>query len=1301
MERLRRRWWTVAVTTAASLVVLGALLTGGFQLVMMMVPGYRADIANYVSRVAGQAVEIGGVGLGWSGLAPRLDLTDITLYGEDGHTPALSAGRLRLGFGPLRLMQGDTTPTRIELSGLQLFARIDAEGQFSLRGLDTGGGPSSVAQDWLRHLGRFHRVSLRQCDLVLADARLRGPDRRFRLTEAEIVFEDGRGSAQAEIELPRAIGSRVLASAAIVGDLSQPATWNGEWSAIVEGLTGIPWLDAYLGRDAELGVRGGELSMQGELREGAMGPAQLALRADALVGRRNGRETQLSEVEVRARLVREGMRWTLDVDRLAMLGPGGRWPQTGLRIVGTSNPAGDRSIDLSVPYLSLTDLAPWLDLIGNEGLHARLEPVQGMAGVVRGLVMRWQSSQADSSRFSLRADLDDVALAQQGDRPGIEGLSGELSTTERSGRLRLREQPATVRVSRIIGSPVEFQQLSGELGWERTAEGWQLRVPQFGWALAGSQGQGQLDLFFPLEAGTSPRIRLDARFSAASALPLKPFMPLFWAANFRDWLGTAIVAGRAPSGHLRIEGPLADFPFVEKPGLFALDLDVADARFAYAPDWPEGEKLAARLEFRGRSLMIRGSQGWVSGNRLEGFEARIENFAEPLLTVTGEAQGDAARFYDFLRASPLATTLSGLLERTRAQGEAAVRFDLSVPLRAPKDTQVRGTARLNAVQLDVLNVPEPVRAITGELHFDNQGARAEGLQARMYDTPLTTSLSSEADRVHVVRAAFEFTPDAAGSGLSALVPSFLRGKMNGRSQWTARLALNGPRGGVVELASDLQGLALRLPLPMQKSADAIWPTRLELGRGERVPLRLGLEIAERAGMDLVFDSNGETGLSLRRGQVRVGVGQPPLAENDGLFVTGTVEDLAPLLWVEAVKSETPVSGPGTGAALPLSVDVNVGHLWMGGQSVQGVRLQHLPAAGGWLTRLSGNGAQGELGFQNSIDGGRLTGRFRHLNLAYRGLSGQDGSPAVETASVAPERASRAPIDPSTLPSLDLLVDQLQLGNADLGRLELRTSRIAHGQRIERLQTTGAGAQVEASGNWRRIDARSAASLALTLRSESIGEVLKGLGYAPNLSARKSRFDIQLDWPEGAANSGAGLELAQGRGRMELDIDKGALKAVEPGAGRVLGLINFWAIPRRLTLDFGDVVSKGLSFDQIKGSFVVADGMARTDDLLIDAPSLNMEVRGRVGLAARDYDQRITVYPDVSAGITLGALLIGGPAAGALALIAQEVLDQPLDQVGQLSYRLTGSWDDPQVVRASEAQSPTPAPAPTPKPGPAR
>jgi uncharacterized protein YhdP len=150
-----------------------------------------------------------------------------------------------------------------------------------------------------------------------------------------------------------------------------------------------------------------------------------------------------------------------------------------------------------------------------------------------------------------------------------------------------------------------------------------------------------------------------------------------------------------------------------------------------------------------------------------------------------------------------------------------------------------------------------------------------------------------------------------------------------------------------------------------------------------------------------------------------------------------------------------------------------------------------------------------------------------------------------------------------------------------------------------------------------------------------------------------------------------------------------LRAVEPGAGRVLGLVNFYALPRRLTLNFRDVLGSGLAFDKITGDFELRDGSATTQNLQVAGPSVRMDVRGRIGLAARDYDQEVTVYPDVSGGVTLGAVLLGGPVAGVLALIAQEIMDKPLNQVTQLSYRVTGSWDNPQVTRGS---TPPPPPA---------
>ena len=95
------------------------------------------------------------------------------------------------------------------------------------------------------------------------------------------------------------------------------------------------------------------------------------------------------------------------------------------------------------------------------------------------------------------------------------------------------------------------------------------------------------------------------------------------------------------------------------------------------------------------------------------------------------------------------------------------------------------------------------------------------------------------------------------------------------------------------------------------------------------------------------------------------------------------------------------------------------------------------------------------------------------------------------------------------------------------------------------------------------------------------------------------------------------------------------------------------------------------------------------------PSVRIDVRGDVGLAAHDYNQVITVTPNTK-GITLGALLLGGAASVAapvlplIAVIANQVIDKPLGQVTQLTYGLTGSWDNPEIKKLEAAAVEEPA-----------
>ena len=50
----------------------------------------------------------------------------------------------------------------------------------------------------------------------------------------------------------------------------------------------------------------------------------------------------------------------------------------------------------------------------------------------------------------------------------------------------------------------------------------------------------------------------------------------------------------------------------------------------------------------------------------------------------------------------------------------------------------------------------------------------------------------------------------------------------------------------------------------------------------------------------------------------------------------------------------------------------------------------------------------------------------------------------------------------------------------------------------------------------------------------------------------------------------------------MQVDQGRLPAVEPGVGRLVGLVKVFSLARRLRLDFGDLFEQDLSFDRIEG-----------------------------------------------------------------------------------------------------------------------
>ena len=207
------------------------------------------------------------------------------------------------------------------------------------------------------------------------------------------------------------------------------------------------------------------------------------------------------------------------------------------------------------------------------------------------------------------------------------------------------------------------------------------------------------------------------------------------------------------------------------------------------------------------------------------------------------------------------------------------------------------------------------------------------------------------------------------------------------------------------------------------------------------------------------------------------------------------------------------------------------------------------------------------------------------------------------------------------------------------------------------------------------------TLALKLESTDVQQTLLDLGYGAALTGTKGLVDADLNWA-GMPDATLPARLA---GNIRVEIDDGQLLNVQPGAGRVFGLMSVAALPRRLSLDFSDFVSKGLSFDSIRGDFQLLNGDAYTSNRLLKGPAAEIGIVGRTGLGARDYDQTAVVTGSVGNSLPVVGALAGGPVVGAAVLLFSQVFKEPLKGIARGYYKITGPWENPTVVRVDRAE----------------
>lgn len=1266
------RWLTRFVLFGgASLAIVFFLLMLAVRLVVVpRIGDYREDITALIAKQVGRNVSIGAIEAGWDGWSPTLALSDFRLFDQSGNA-ALTLPRVETSVSWRSVLNGEINLRRLEISGAELLVRRDRQGRVHVGGMNMDRPPDeedSAATDWFfaqrqvviregtvvwqDELRNAAPLRLDQVNLLLENS---GRRHRFGLTAVPPPSLASPIDVRGNISMPLArdfsmAEGRVYARL----DYADIARWK-------------PWLplpfDTKSGRGA---LRGWIEIAAGEVRD-----VTIDLELDEFRTRLKANLPELDLAHLAGRLAwrQQGERTDISTRGLQLTTRGGVKLTPGdvtVRLVSgqPGKPGGGevRSGQLQLePILALVQYLPI-----DDALRARLGKFAPV-GVVDSGSFTWTGDLEAPAGYALRAAFRGLGVSAVDYFPGLTRLSGSVEADARSGTLNVSGSGTRVTLPHVFDSPLDFDSVSIQASW-KNADQLAVKIGKLTFANADAAGTAQGE-YRTLESGPG-RMDLTGTISRASAQAVHKYMPLSVSAPVRNWLKASLLGGSASDARFVVRGDLHGFPFPDnKGGLFQVTAKTSEVALHYADRWPTIENIKADLLFEGSRMEVNALEATSAGIKLDRVHVEIPVLGSgpARLLIQGGGGGTTEGFLQYIEQSPVGGWIGHFTKGARATGAGRLALNLEIPLGKFEDARINGeyTFAGNTMQLGP-DAPRLERA-SGKFQFTEREFRARDVTADV----LGGTSSIEAT-VAEGKTRIGIAGNAEIAEVRKLYPFPLSERLSGRTDWQFTLVNEAEKYGWT-IESTLRGITIDLPPPLAKRAEQAVALKLERQAVDKTHDRLVATlgtIGQFEAIRLLSDRAAEVQrLAFSFGRT------PARADRDGFWIRGNVDEVELDPWLALAEGMGSAGGKTPGAAAPglTGVDVRVDSMLAFGRRIRGLHAQARNQAGEWRLDLESTGIAGSAVWQppKAGDTGKLSARLRRLALPPEDTAGRGAAPA----------ASRR-----DLPALDVTAESYLSKGRDLGRLELQARPEGTDWRIDTLALRNAESDLVANGRWQVRGAMQRTDLEVRLQIRDVARFLARHGVPEGVRGGSGGLEGQLNWVGGPQD----FDYPTLNGKFSVDVKRGQFTKVEPGIGKLLGILNLDALARRLTLDFRDVTAEGYSFDEMSGDVAVRNGVMTTSNLRIVGPAAKVEIAGEADIAKETQQLRIRVQPSMTGGLAAAAAAATvNPIIGAGVLLGSTILKDPIGKLFAGEYEVTGTWVDPRVEPVSGGKSPGP------------
>ncbi|TKI06879.1 AsmA2 domain-containing protein YhdP [Martelella alba] len=1251
----------ILLALSATLIVLVALAVSALRLALPYLDSFRPQILRQINSAYGLNVTAGEMHGSWQSFGPTLEIRNLT---SETDQETLAIRRVTVALNVWQSLLHWRWQFR-DVTFYHLHLDLNA----TLLGRDRQGSP--IKSDELSDLlfRQFDHFILRDSEVSF----LTPSGERSTLSVPSLTWLNTRQRHRAEGEI--SLSNRVSPQGAIQlrMDLNDESGLldNGTVYLRADDIDLKPWFSQWL-RD-QTGLKNTDFSLAAwiHLKKGNIAGGDMMLSRGLAEWADGDKPHRLDVTNLFMHLSRRNEGWQLDIPKLDIATDGDAWLPGALSLYWQPeknhlfSPDQASEIHIRARQLRLERFAPFLSLASfvTPNLRDRWRDLQPK-GDLTTLAMDIPLRHPEKTRF--QANWRDISWRQWQLLPGADHVTGSASGTLENGRLTLALDNSTLPYQGMFHAPLSVRQARASLHWRDDAQGlalWgeNLDVRADALWLTG-------DFYFHQPAGGEPWLDILSGIRLYDAAQAWRYFPEpLMGPHLVKYLTGALKGGRVDNATLVFAGNPKQFPFRHNDGQFEVWVPLRQADYEFEPGWPHLTPLDIDLDFVNDGLFMRAPQTQLGEATGRDIVAAIPDYSKELLLIDGDINGTGKAIGDYFNQTPLQNSLGAALQELQVGGNVSGDLHLDIPLDG-QPTVASGRVNLHNNSLFIKPLGTALKDLNGQFRYRNGDLDSDGLKAQWLGQPVNIAFST-AEQPQAFDINVGMQGNWAVDRLPGIPAPFVK-PLNGQAAWQSAIAVTVPAKGKtsykIDLTGDLREVSSHLPAPLDKQGGKAFPLTVNVA-GDLAGFTLSGSAAGNQ-----FNSQWLMGrqITLARGAWSHGGGKiPPLPADKSLTL-----DLPPLdgeQWLALMTPQSRTAGKAVVSRFrfPEALTLKTPLLTLGGQQWHELSLTRRDIAGGSAVALQGREVRGTL---SMMDQGPWRADLDYLY--YNPLwpknshtSGGDSRDSLFGGDTAQPFAD--------WPALQLRCRECWLLGQNLGRVEGDFTPHQDSLSLDHGTVDTGKSLLTLTGTWTRRGSQNQTGVKGQLSGKDIGAANDYVGIDTPLRNAPFKVDYDLHWQSAPWD----VDIPTLNGVLHANLGKGKIDNISSGrAGRLLRLVSFDALLRKLQFDFSDTFGKGFYFDSIKGTAWLKSGVLHTSDLLVDGLEADIAMSGQVDLNAQKIDMEAVIAPEISATVGVATAFAINPVVGAAVFAASKVLAPLWNKISVIRYHISGSLDQPKI-----------------------